>query len=139
MGDVDSKDGTRNATVILHPLHPIPTGAVLLLGGDNAHADVEDKGCQHHDQVDHLKDELRVLWNFEDAMVHISLEYHNSETYHSWNALPRKTFEPADLVLPHVSQHMRSDEDVVLVFSARKRVLAVKVQKQSVNESMIVL
>ena len=80
-----------------------------------------------------------VLWNFEDAMVHISLEYHNSETYHSWNALPRKTFEPADFVLPRVSQHMRSDEDVVLVFSARKRVLAVKVQKQSVNESMIVL
>ena len=136
MGDVDSKDGTRNATVILQP---VLTGDSLLHRSDDAHADVEDKSCEHHDQVQHLKDELHVLWNFEDAMVHISLGYHNSETNHSWNALTRKTFEPADFVLPRVSQHMRSDEDVVLVFSARKRVLAVKVQIQSVNESMIVL
>ena len=129
MGDVDSKDGTRNATVFSRPGL---TGAILLHGGDDAHADVEDKSCQHHNQVDHLKDELYVLWNFEDAMVHISLGYHNSETHHSWNALTRKTFEPADFALPRLCQHMRSDEDVVLV-------LAVKVQTQSVNESMIVL
>ena len=136
MGDVDSKDGTRNATVILQP---VLTGDSLLQRSDDAHADVEDKSCKHHDQIQHLKDELHVLRNFEDAMVHISLGYHNSETNHSWNALTRKTFEPADFVLPRVSQHMRSDEDVVLVFSARKRLLAVKVQTQSVNESMLVL
>ena len=136
MGDVDSKDVTRNVTVILQP---VLTGDSLLHWSDDAYADVEDKSCEHHDQVQHLKDELHVLWNFEDAMVHISLGYHNSETYHSWNALTRKTFEPADFVLPRVSQHMRSDEDVVLVFSMRKRVLAGKVQTQSVNECMIVM
>ena len=129
MGDVDSKDGTRNVTVILQP---VLTGDSLLHWSDDAYADVEDKSCEHHDQVQHLKDELHVLWNFEDAMVHISLGYHNSETYHSWNALTRKTFEPADFALPRLCQHMRSDEDVVLV-------LTVKVQTQSVNESMIVL
>ena len=48
----------------------------------DAQADVEDKSSEHHHEVQHLKAEPCILWNIEQAMVHVSLCEDHPEANH---------------------------------------------------------